>query len=55
MDLCKAVSASLQALEVDFVGVLDAVAVAEYRGSAWRYHSKGHCDQCSTRNVALKA
>lgn len=35
--------------------VLDTVAVADYRGSAWGYHSKGHFDQCSARNVASKA
>ena len=53
-DLCKAVCVSLQTSEVDSV-VLGTVAVADYRGSAWRYYSKGHCDWCSARNVALRA
>jgi len=52
-DLYKAVL--LQTLEeVNLWEVVDIVAVADYRGSAWRYYSKRHCDWRSTRNLALK-
>ena len=34
--------------------VVDIVAVADYRGSAWQYYSKRHYDWRSTRNLALK-